>query len=181
MMGTSYWIETMTAVNELEATAATTPASTSTVNSRIIIDSPDDIMPIQSDTDSVRSSVIFFSASLSIFAIVGVILFCRKCVNCPTDRHGRRRHYYAGGGGGVGGEATFRAVMSAPTVVVVETDAGGMDATTPLTPSPADGQDDEAPSPSCSSRRLSRGLADSTSAFPFYDDDVDDVEEEDST
>lgn len=54
---------------------------------RIVIDSPDDIRPISTDVESVRSSVVFFSASLSMFALIAVVLFFRKCVTCPgADR-----------------------------------------------------------------------------------------------
>lgn len=168
-----------------ETTTVRSLGSTSTANSKIIIDSPDDIMPIQSDTDSVRSSVIFFSASLSMFAAIGIIIFFRKCVTCPTRRHGRRRHYYptlAGRGQPNADETEVfsRAVVgsSVPTVVV-ETDAldetEELDAITfPLTPTMANNgdQEEEINFPSCCSpRRLSRGLADSTSGFRFYDDD----------
>lgn len=60
-----------------------------------IIDSPDDIRPIvPSDGEHVRSSVVFFSASLSIFAAIGIILFFRKCVTCPSRNHHHRHHTF---------------------------------------------------------------------------------------
>lgn len=63
-----------------------------TNSSKIIIDSVDDIRPIHTE-DSVRSSVIFFSASLSIFTAIGIFLFFRKCVTCPNRHPSRRRHF----------------------------------------------------------------------------------------
>lgn len=60
-----------------------------------IIDSPDDIRPIvpSDGSEHVRSSVVFFSASLSIFAAIGIILFFRKCVTCPSPRNHHHRHH----------------------------------------------------------------------------------------
>ena len=60
---------------------------------RIIIDSPDDIRPITTDVEAVRSSVVFFSASLSMFAVIALVLFFRKCVTCP--RAADRAQYYS--------------------------------------------------------------------------------------
>lgn len=180
---------------------ATTPGSSSTpttTNSKIIIDSSDDIIPIQSEYDSVRSSVIFFSASLSMFGAIGIILFFRKCVNCPNGqqdgqtRHGRHHYYTAGGE-----IAHFRTLVSRnPNVVTavqlddtLDVDVTGIDV--PLTPSPNtklanSEEDEEINSPSthrttCHLPLISIGLADSTSGFRFYDDDdeqEDDDEEE---
>ena len=166
--------------NWLNETTTRTPAEigvVTTANSKIIIDSPDDIMPIQSDTESVRSSVIFFSASLSMFAAIGIIIFFRKCVNCPTRRHGHRRHYYPAS------EAALRTVgdfTTGPNVVTaIETDimldVTGLDATTipSLAKASSEEDDDEINSPTGSPRRQPLlGLADST--FRFYDDDDND-------
>ena len=53
--------------------------------SKVIIDSLDDIRPIPTEDKWAhqRSSIIFFSASLSIFAAIGIVIFIRKCVRCP--------------------------------------------------------------------------------------------------
>jgi hypothetical protein len=179
---------------------ATTPGSSltsSTTNSKIIIDSSDDIIPIQSEYDSVRSSVIFFSASLSMFAAIGVIIFFRKCVNCPSgqqdgqNRHGRHHYYTAGGE-----IAHFRTLVGrAPNVVTtvelddtLDVDVTGIDV--PLTPSPNtklanSDEDEEINSPTTNHLRTTCHLplisiGDSTSGFRFYDDDEQEEGEEEN-
>lgn len=172
--------------NETATTAGNSLTST-TASSKVIIDSSDDIIPIQSDYDSVRSSVIFFSASLSMFAAIGIIVFFRKCVNCPTERqdgqlrHGRHHYYTAGGE-----IAHFRSLVdrtnAANAVTVVDVDdtsdvITGIDV--PLNPSSNSkmtSQEDEinvSPSHKATCHYPLLSLADSTSGFRFYDDDDD--------
>lgn len=151
----------------------------------MIIDSSDDIIPIQSDYDSVRSSVIFFSASLSMFAAIGIIVFFRKCVTCPTGRqdgqHRHGRHHYYTAGGEI---AHFRTLVDrtndANVVTVVEVD-DTFDITTgidvPLAPSSnskMNSQEDEihlSPSHKATCHYPLLSLA--NSGFRFYDDDDD--------
>jgi len=94
-------------VMQTDVTETSGTSDRPTSSSKIIIDSMDDIRPIHTE-DSVRSSVIFFSASLSIFTAMGIVLFFRKCVTCPTRHQSRRRHFMPiappdipGGSGGV--------------------------------------------------------------------------------
>ena len=91
---------------EMMASPGYPSETTPHADTRLIIDSPDDIRPITTDVEAVRGSMVFFSASLSMFAFIALVLFFRKCVTCPSPS--RSRHYGrpVDGAAGVGVLAT---------------------------------------------------------------------------
>jgi len=84
-------------MKKTQPTTTTTPwVITHGPNREVIIDSRDDIRSIvtpDADVSTQKGSVVFFSGSLSIFATIGIVIFCRKCVRCPAHRHARRHHF----------------------------------------------------------------------------------------
>ena len=96
--GASIKDEATTSSTATATTATQTPPTPSIQRPKMgieVIDSPEDIIPIAAPDgeSSVRSSIIFFSASLSMFAVIGIVLFFRKCVTCPLSRHRQSHHY----------------------------------------------------------------------------------------
>ena len=101
----------------------TTTTTTSWQNGAVIIDSheedDDDARPItpiedHSSFSTHRTSgpMIFFSTSLSIFAAIGILIFCRKCVRCPPVTG----HYSAAAAvaGATAARGGARGLMSSP-------------------------------------------------------------------